>query len=115
MTCWVSSLIRQRRRMVSRTAQLRHSHGAFKLRHIGGDRDVVAPAAGGVSLAPKHRLDTLRLIYLPGWRQKPPSCASRLAIAGNTIAFYKISLPPTTISVVAKIGRSTASGTCAEM
>jgi hypothetical protein len=28
---------------------------------------------------------------------------------------YKISLPPTTISVVAKIGRSTASGTCAEM
>ena len=35
--------------------------------------------------------------------------------AFRTADRYKISLPPTTISVVAKIGRSTASGTCAEM
>ena len=71
MACWIGSLIRQRRRMASRIAQLRHSHGAFKLRHIGGDRDALAPGVGGVSLAPKHRLDTLRPIYLPGWRQQP--------------------------------------------
>ena len=35
--------------------------------------------------------------------------------ASHTADRYEISLPPTTISVVAKIGRSTASGTCAEM
>jgi hypothetical protein len=34
---------------------------------------------------------------------------------GNWTARYKISRPPTTISVVAKIGRNTASGTWAEM